>query len=118
MRNGRGSNQKGQHRRMYELTGVPGWIRYGNSPGFAGGGRGLGPGRGMGPCAIYLQKTGQMNDFLEDYSVGNPSAKYWQQAFQTFDEENPEQEKKILSQQIDDLETELRDLKRKLKQLR
>ena len=54
-------NTRGRHRRLYNLTGVPGWIRFGNSPGFAGGGRGL------GPCAQYLQETGQMNQFLESH---------------------------------------------------
>lgn len=112
MRNGRGNNKKGRNRNMYELTGVPGWIRFGQSPGFAGGGR------GMGPCATYLQRTGQMDKFLEDYTAGNPSAKYWQQAFQNFNEDNTEFEKEMVTNRIDDLEAELKELKQKLKQLR
>lgn len=118
MRYGRGYNQNGRHRRMYELTGKPGWIRYGYAPGFASGGRGMGPGRGLGPCAAYLQKTGQMSNFLEDYSAGTPSAKYWHPAFQNFNEENPEQEKDKLVERIDDLEAELKDLKQRLKRVR
>lgn len=38
-----------RHRRMYELTGLPGWMRFGYSPGWLG--------RipsGLGPCAQYL----------------------------------------------------------------
>ena len=113
MRNGRGNNQqKGQHRRMYEMTGVPGWIRFGGSPGFAGGGR------GMGPCATYLQKTGQMEKFMEDYMAGNPSAKYWQEAYQDIQQRNPNFEKEMISDQIEELEAEIKALKQRLKQLR
>lgn len=56
----RRSNERGRYRRMYELTGIPGWIRFGSNTGMRGGGR------GMGPCAAYLQKTGQFNDFVEE----------------------------------------------------
>ncbi len=118
MRNGRGNNQNGRHRRMYELTGTPRWIKNGNSPGFASRGNRIGLGRGMGPCATYLQKTGQMDEFLKDYSAGTPSSKYWQETFQNFTEENPKQERNTLANQINDLETELKDLKQKLKRLR
>jgi hypothetical protein len=37
------------YRRMYELTGLPGWMRFGYSPGWAD----RSP-RGLGPCAQYL----------------------------------------------------------------
>lgn len=38
---------------MYRATGLPGWVRFGFSPGWAGRG-----GRSLGPCAQYLI-TGQ-----------------------------------------------------------
>ena len=41
------------HRRMYQLTGLPGWMRFGFSPGWQG--RSL---TGLGPCATYMM-TGQ-----------------------------------------------------------
>jgi len=37
------------HRNMYYLTGQPGWMRLGYSPGWAGRSR-----SGLGPCAEYL----------------------------------------------------------------
>jgi hypothetical protein len=49
-----------RHRRMYELTGLPGWMRFGYSPGWEG----RSPAR-LGPCAQYLMQgtwpTPQMN---------------------------------------------------------
>ncbi len=46
---------------MFELTGLPGWMRFGYSPGWAG----RSP-SGMGPCAEYLRSgtwpTAAMND--------------------------------------------------------
>ena len=106
------SNNKGRHRRMFELTGVPGWVRYGSSPGFAGGGR------GMGPCAEYLQKTGQMDDFLKELSSTNPNIKTWQNAYSTMITENPDHKKKQLEQRIQELEDELKDLKKLYKEYR
>ncbi len=37
------------HRNMYYLTGQPGWMRLGHSPGWAGRSR-----SGLGPCAEYV----------------------------------------------------------------
>ncbi|MCD6351280.1 MAG: DUF5320 family protein [Armatimonadetes bacterium] len=42
-----------RHRNMYYLTGLPGWMRFGFSPGWVG----RSP-TGLGPCASYLL-TGQ-----------------------------------------------------------
>lgn len=42
-----------RHRNMYYLTGLPGWMRFGYSPGWVG----RSP-SGLGPCAQYLT-TGQ-----------------------------------------------------------
>lgn len=51
---------RNRHRRMYELTGLPGWMRFGYSPGWEG----RSP-SGLGPCAQYLMQgtwpTPQMN---------------------------------------------------------
>jgi hypothetical protein len=40
---------RNRHRRMFELTGLPGWMRFGSSPGWEG----RSP-SGLGPCAEYL----------------------------------------------------------------
>jgi hypothetical protein len=37
-----------RNRNMYNATGLPGWMRFGCSPGWAG------RGGGMGPCAQYM----------------------------------------------------------------
>ena len=42
-----------RHRRMYYSTGLPGWMRFGYSPGWAGRSA-----TGLGPCAEYMT-TGQ-----------------------------------------------------------
>jgi hypothetical protein len=42
-----------RHRNMYNLTGQPGWMRFGYSPGWVG----RSP-TGLGPCASYLM-TGE-----------------------------------------------------------
>ena len=42
-----------RHRNMYNLTGLPGWMRFGFSPGWVG----RSP-TGLGPCASFLM-TGQ-----------------------------------------------------------
>lgn len=101
-----------RHRRMYELTGVPGWIRYGSSPGFAGGGRGL------GPCAEYIQKTGQMDDFVQELSKNNPNFQKWQDFSDGFKPINPDNEKEMIAKRIRDLEEEIKELKRRQKNYR
>ena len=108
----RGNQQagRGRYRRMYELTGLPGWVRFGSSPGFAGGGR------GMGPCASYLQRTGQMSDFLADLQATNPQAANWS-SFSLPEDISIEDERKVLSERIKLLEEELKNMKKRLKQL-
>ncbi len=42
------------HRYMYYMTGLPGWMRFGFSPGWGG----------LPPAAQYLQQTGQLPQFM------------------------------------------------------
>ncbi len=42
------------HRYMYYMTGLPGWMRFGFSPGWGG----------FPPAAQYLQQTGQLPQFM------------------------------------------------------
>lgn len=104
---GRRSSDRGRHRRMYDLTGVPGWIRFGAMQG----GR---SGRGLGPCAEYLQRIGKFDEFLKDFAVKNPGLA---NTFGDFDK-NPDYEKNLISDQIRFLEEELKDLKKRSKELR
>ena len=97
---GRRSSDRGRYRRMYELTGVPGWIRFGTMQG----GR---SGRGLGPCAEYLQRIGKFDEFLKDFTAKNPGLS---SAYGDFDK-NPEYEKTLISDQIRYLEDELKELR-------
>jgi hypothetical protein len=92
---------------MYELTGVPGWLRFGSDQS----GR---SGRGLGPCAQYLQRIGKFDDFLKDFTAKNPGFAETAKDF----EKDPEYEKNMISDQIEFLEDELKNLKRRLKELR
>jgi len=47
-----------RRRNMYYMTGLPGWMRFGYSPGWVG----RSP-TGMPPGAQYLAQTGQMPQF-------------------------------------------------------
>lgn len=51
------------HRNMFYATGLPGWMRFGYSPGWGG----------MPPGAQYLQQTGQLNQAM-DWFGQQPSA--------------------------------------------
>ena len=42
------------YRNMFYMTGLPGWMRFGYSPGWGG----------MPPGAQYLQSTGQLGQFM------------------------------------------------------
>ena len=109
--NRRDTRSRGRYRTMYQLTGVPGWIRFGTSPGMRGGGR------GMGPCAEYLQRTGQFDSFLKDFTEKNPTAKNWQMI--TGDPElSVKFERDLIVDRISLLEEELKDLRKRLKEIK
>ena len=50
------------HRHMYYTTGLPGWVRFGDSPGWGG----------LPPAAQYLRDTGQLDAFLETLPADGP----------------------------------------------
>ncbi len=50
------------HRHMYYATGLPGWVRFGYSPGWGG----------LPPAAQYLRDTGQVDAFLETLPAREP----------------------------------------------
>jgi len=50
------------HRHMYYATGLPGWVRFGYSPGWGG----------LPPAAQYLRDTGQLDAFLETLPADGP----------------------------------------------
>ncbi|KUK26038.1 MAG: hypothetical protein XD60_1810 [Acetothermia bacterium 64_32] len=75
-------------RNMFYLTGLPGWMRFGYSPGWGG----------MPPGAFYLAQTGQFPPFWG-----------WQPS--------REQEMAWLEGQVQALEAQLGELKRRLEEL-
>ena len=106
----RGNNQ-GRNRRLCNATGIPGWVRFGRSSGFAGGGRGL------GPCAEYLKKTGQMDEFVKDMTENNPNNQEWQKVTSNWNFQ-AKSEDGVLKDRIHMLEDELKELKKQLKSRR
>ena len=50
------------HRHMYYATGLPGWVRFGYSPGWGG----------LPPAAQYLRDTGQLDAFLDTLPTSGP----------------------------------------------
>lgn len=78
-------------RRMFWLTGLPGWMRFGYSPGWGG----------MPPCVAYLYWTKRA-----------PVPRSWWPWWM-----HPEQEKEWLSTQAKALEEELSAIKKRLEEL-
>ncbi|MHA1125393.1 MAG: hypothetical protein ACTSO7_13605 [Candidatus Heimdallarchaeota archaeon] len=110
MRRGNNSSGRGRHRRLYNQTGIPGWILFGQSPGF---------GRdGMGPCAEYLQKTGQMDNFVKEITKDNANFAALQKSFQDSSIPDPEITKQLIKDRMAQLENELRSLKEELKNIK
>ena len=99
------SSQRGRHRRLYNQTGIPGWILFGTSPG-----RG-----GMGPCGEYLQRTGQLDNFIQDVTKNNPNIAALQHSLQGNANIDPAIKKQQIRDRIDLLEEELKSLKEELR---
>jgi hypothetical protein len=90
---------------MYYATGLPGWVRFGYSPGWGG----------LPPGAQYLQNTGQMGAFLSSlgYPVGTPGA--W--PIPGVAPLTKEQELEALKGQKEALERQMEGLKKRLEAL-
>jgi len=112
-----------RNRRMYYMTGLPGWMRYGFSPGWVG----RSP-TGLGPAAQYLTSgtwpTPQMNYAWQQGQIpfspmpGFPQPGYpnpydpWGAAPLT-----PKQELNILKAEAEQLEDELAGIEKRIKEL-
>ncbi|HUV02284.1 MAG TPA: hypothetical protein VMW67_02380 [Desulfobacteria bacterium] len=103
-------------RNMYYLTGLPGWMRFGYSPGWIG----RSP-TGMPPGAQYLMQTGQMPQFASwmqqqtpvapvvapaTVSVGMPTMPKEQEIAML------ESQAQMLGDQLEQLKNRLEELKR------
>jgi len=90
-------------RNMFYLTGLPGWMRFGYSPGWGG----------MPPGAAYLAQTGQLPQFSSWLS----SQGGWWGGPWAWTAPNREQEISWLSSQAQALEAQLNAIKQRLEEL-
>ncbi|MBN2265311.1 MAG: DUF5320 domain-containing protein [Candidatus Aminicenantes bacterium] len=115
---------RNRHRRLFELTGLPGWMRFGYSPGWEG----RSP-SGLGPCAQYLMTgqwpTASMNEAWARGQVPTPPAPGfpmpgfptpydpWGGAALT-----PEQELEILKEEARELKEELAEIENRIRDMK
>lgn len=111
------------HRNMFHLTGLPGWMRFGYSPGWGG----------MPPGAQYLSETGQSSEARDWFAqragtqaptqapqaqpVPQPSYPAAPQSIQQ-PQISREQEIRILEDQVQALEDQIGQIRDRIKQLR
>jgi len=109
-----------RHRYMYYLTGLPGWIRFGFSPGWLG----RSP-TGLPPTAQWLMQSGLLPQFMQYLQTATPTTMP-PTAAQTASTPFPtpfapqftkEQEKQMLEQQVKMLESQLEALRKRLEEL-
>jgi len=114
---------RNRHRWWYRLTGLPGWMRFGFSPGWVG----RSP-YGLGPCAHYFTHgswpTPQMDYYWQTGQIPYPSVPGFPMAgFPTpFDpwgaaQLTPDQELDMLKGQTEILEDELYSIMRRVEEL-
>jgi hypothetical protein len=112
---GRGGRGRGRYRWMQKATGLPGWMRFGFSPGW----QGRSP-TGLPPAAEWIMQSGLMPQFMSYLQSTQPDAPspgmMPQVPFQT-DQFTPIQEKQILSQQLEFLENQIEAIRKRLTEL-
>lgn len=92
------------HRNMFRLTGMPGWMRFGYSPGWGG----------IPPCAQYLSETGQLPQAVDWFQQQAGSG--IQQPHQS--QASKEQEIQMLKEQVRVLEQQIDQIRERIKQLK
>ena len=114
---------RNRYRRMYKLTGLPGWMRFGYSPGWIG----RSP-SGLGPCAQYLMSgrwpTPQMDLAWQQGQVPfSPAPGFPMPGFATpYDpwgaaEVTPEQELDFLKAEAQQARDELTAIEKRIEEL-
>ena len=113
-----------RHRHMYYLTGLPGWIRFGFSPGWLG----RSP-TGLPPTAQWLMQSGLLPQYMQYLRTQVPPAisptppavppsgapaPFGAPFAPTY---SKEQEKQILEQQVQMLEAQLEAIRNRLEEL-
>jgi hypothetical protein len=108
-----------RRRNMYYLTGLPGWMRFGYSPGLAD----RSP-TGMPPGAQYLMQTGQMPQFASWLQQQAPAAARVGVPFGPAPAQagmpalSKEQEIEMLESQVQMLGDQLAQIKQRLEELK
>ncbi len=98
-----------RHRYMYYMTGLPGWMRFGFSPGWIG----RSP-TGLPPAAQYLMETGQIPQFM---SYMGQAAVPMMPAGMPAPQLSKEQEVAMLENHAKMLEQQLDQIKKRLEEL-
>ena len=109
----RGGGRGRRHRWMYQMTGLPGWIRFGFSPGWVG----RSP-SGLPPTAQWIMQSGQLPQF-QSYLQTLPKTevdltKVPHPMTSLMPEMSKDQEKKMLEEQKSFLEQQLKDIRKRL----
>ena len=94
-------------RNMYYATGLPGWMRFGYSPGWGG----------MPPGAAYLAQTGQVPAFSSWWAQQAPSTYPWSPGPWGMARPSREDEVAFLSSRAQALEGKLAQIKARLDEL-
>ena len=93
------------HRNMYYLTGLPGWMRFGYSPGWGG----------LPPMAQYLSQTGQLPQAMSWFQQQAPAL---DQPITPQAQMPKDQELQMLEGQATALEDQLKQIRERVTQLR
>jgi hypothetical protein len=117
-----------RHRYMYYMTGLPGWMRFGFSPGWLG----RSP-SGLPPTAQWLMQSGLLPQYMQWLQTNVPTTvppTTMPPAPQTGTQTTPapfpmpfapqfteEQEKQMLEQQVPMLESQLEAIRKRLEEL-
>ena len=102
-----------RRRNMFYLTGLPGWMRFGYSPGWIG----RSP-TGLPPGAQYLMQTGQMPQFASWMQQQTPIAPVAAAAPIEMPTMPKEQEIAMLESQAQMLGGQLEQIKKRLEELK
>lgn len=110
------------YRWMLQMTGLPGWMRFGFSPGWGG---------GLPPMAQYLSQTGQLPQAINWFQQKTPaptpmqgpmpvptSTGLQQPISAPIPQMTKEQEIKMLENQASNLESQLDQIKSRIEQLK
>ena len=96
-----------RYRWMFYLTGLPGWLRFGFSPGWIG----RSP-TGLPPTAQWILQSGLLPQYMQWIQTVSPAAPYL-----IVPQMSKEQERQILEQQAKALESQLEALRKRLEEL-